>query len=60
VARTTGRRASAGTVTLTLRVSRANRRRLRRLRRVTLAIRITAVDAAGNRSSETVRLRLRR
>jgi thermitase len=59
LARRTARRTSAGTTTLTLRLSRAERRRLRRSRSVLVTLRITAVDAAGNRSSETVRLRLR-
>ena len=60
VARLRGSRASAGTVTLTLRLSRADRRRLRRARRLTLRLRLTAVDAAGNRRLQTATLRLRR
>jgi len=60
VARATRSLARAGRATVTLRLSARARSRLRRTRSVRLTLRVRATDAAGNPSTRTVRVTLRR
>ena len=51
---------AAGSVTTTLRLTRAQRRALRRARSVRLTVRVFAVDVARNQATSQVRRRVRR
>lgn len=60
VARGSGRLEAAGSKRVTVRFTRAAKRRLRRARRVTLTVRTRIVDGAGNARTLSQRVRLRR
>jgi secreted trypsin-like serine protease len=53
-------RMGTGTRTFRIRFTRRAKRRMRRVRRTALTITTTAIDRAGNRSTVTFRLRVRR